>query len=139
MTKQSPTGRYQVFSAMNYHTRYPNITPAARYDLLRDAISHADSVTYRMAVVDELAESRGFIYTNWGRIATAYSVTTQADQDAGNSPVTIEADTPEAAAAKYEVRACDYFCDDKSHVGEPETIIVEDEGGNVTRIKTTYA
>lgn len=64
MTKQSPDGRYLVFSTDEYQN-YPEVTPAARYVLLRDAIKHAESVTYKMAVVDSLAESRGFIYINW--------------------------------------------------------------------------
>lgn len=65
MTKQSPSGRYQVFSAKDYHTRYPSVVPAGSYDNLPAAIAHADSVTYKMAVIDAKAESRGFIYINW--------------------------------------------------------------------------
>ena len=68
-----------------------------------------------------------------------FEVTTKADRDMGNAAITIEADTPEAAAAQYDVWACDYFCGDaESHVGEPETIIVKDARGNVARIATTY-
>lgn len=69
-----------------------------------------------------------------------FDVTTKADREMGNAPLTIDAETPEAAAARYDLRACDYFCDDDagSHVGESETIIVEDDDGNVTRIATTY-
>lgn len=65
MTKQNPEGRYQVFSADEYRN-YPEVTPAGRYAWLRDAIKHCESVTYRMAVVDAKAESRGFVYCNWG-------------------------------------------------------------------------
>lgn len=68
MTKQSPAGRYHVYSATNYHTSYPSVVPAARYDNLSDAIEHADSVTYRMAVVDSKEESRGFIHVNWEQV-----------------------------------------------------------------------
>lgn len=64
MTKQSPTGRYLVFSADDYHDDQ-DVIEAGRYVLLSDAIAHADSVTYKMAVVDSLQESRGFIYINW--------------------------------------------------------------------------
>lgn len=64
MTKQSPNGRYKVFSTDDYRD-YPNVTPAGRYDQLQDAIQHAESVTYRMAVVDAKEESLGFIYCNW--------------------------------------------------------------------------
>jgi hypothetical protein len=61
MTTQNPEGRFQVFSL----DQYPDGLPAGRYDQLRDAIKHAESVTYKMAVVDAKAESRGFIYCNW--------------------------------------------------------------------------
>lgn len=69
-----------------------------------------------------------------------FQVTTQADYDMGHWPFTIEAETPEAAADQYDLNACSYFCDDwESHVGEAETIIVEDEDGNeVLRVETTY-
>lgn len=66
MTKQSPDGRYLVIS--NHHLQEQgsaNVVPAGRYDLLRDAIAHCESVTYKMGVMDAKAESRGFIYTNW--------------------------------------------------------------------------
>lgn len=61
---QHAWGRYMVFSNAKYKD-YPNVVPAGRYDNLDDAKKHADSVTYKMAVVDSKAESRGFIYCNW--------------------------------------------------------------------------
>lgn len=63
MTKQSPNGRYQVFSLKEYQN-YPEAIPAGRYDNLLDATCHANSVTYAMGVVDSLAESRGLVYVN---------------------------------------------------------------------------
>ena len=66
MTKQSPDGRYLVIS--NHHLQEQgsaNVVPAGRYDLLRDAIAHCGSVTFKMGVMDAKAESRGFIYRNW--------------------------------------------------------------------------
>lgn len=68
MTKQSPNGRYLVIS--DHHLQEQgsaNVVPAGRYESLEDAIEHAESVTYKMGVMDSKAESRGFIYTNWGR------------------------------------------------------------------------
>jgi hypothetical protein len=56
--------RYKVFNVESY-SDYPNVVPAGRYASILDAIKHADSVTYRMAVVDDGAESRGFVYCNW--------------------------------------------------------------------------
>ena len=70
MTKQNSGGRYQVFSTREYED-YPNVTPAARYDTLRDAIAHAESVTYKMVVVDAQAESRGLLYINWEQHPTS--------------------------------------------------------------------
>lgn len=58
-------GRYMVFSHDKYQTNYPDVVPAGRYDRLGDAEKHANSVTYKMVVVDSKAESRGFIYCNW--------------------------------------------------------------------------
>jgi hypothetical protein len=57
----TPDGRYQVFNVATY----PDSLPAGSYELLLDAINHADSVTYKMAIIDIKAESRGFIYCNW--------------------------------------------------------------------------
>lgn len=68
MTKQSPDGRYLVIS--DHHLQEQgaaNVVPAGRYENLEDAIEHAESVTYRMGVMDAKAESRGYIYTNWGK------------------------------------------------------------------------
>lgn len=65
MTKQSPDGRYLVIS--NHHLQEQgaaNVVPSGRYASLEDAIEHAESVTYKMGVMDSKAESRGFIYTN---------------------------------------------------------------------------
>lgn len=63
MTTQSINGQYLVISADRASN--PNKLPAARYERLRDAIKHAESVTYKMAVIDSKAESRGYIYINW--------------------------------------------------------------------------
>lgn len=62
---QHAWGRYMVFSNDKYKADFPNVVPAGRYDKLDDAIKHAESVTYKMVVVDSKAESRGFIYCNW--------------------------------------------------------------------------
>jgi hypothetical protein len=64
MTKQSPYGQYAVYSADNYQKLFPNAVPSARYDDLEHAKNHADSVTYKMVIVDMKAESRGLIYVN---------------------------------------------------------------------------
>jgi len=64
MTKQSPYGQYAVYSADNYQKLFPNAVPSARYDDLEHAKNHADSVTYKMVIVDMKAESRGLIYAN---------------------------------------------------------------------------
>lgn len=58
----TPNGRYEVFNAETYRN---HAVPAGSYDHLLDAIKHADSVTYKMAILDTKAESRGFIYCNW--------------------------------------------------------------------------
>ena len=60
----SPDERFKVFNVESY-SDYPEVVPAGRYARLVDAIKHAESVTYKMAVVDSNAESRGFIYCNW--------------------------------------------------------------------------
>lgn len=66
MTRQSPAGRYLVISTHHLQEQgSANVVPAARYDILRDAIAHCESVTYRMGVMDSKAESRGFVYRNW--------------------------------------------------------------------------
>ena len=65
MTTQNPDGRYIVYSVHNYHRPSPDVVPAARYDLLSDAIAHAESVTYKMAVSDSQSESRLLVYCNW--------------------------------------------------------------------------
>jgi hypothetical protein len=68
-----------------------------------------------------------------------FEVTTKADQEMGNATITITAGTPRAAANQYDVRACDYFCEQaESHVGEAETIVVEDMTGEITCFETTY-
>lgn len=64
MTKQSPYGQFAVYSYDKYQALFPNAVPAARYEKLDDAKSHADSVTYKMAVVDMRSESSGFVYMN---------------------------------------------------------------------------
>jgi hypothetical protein len=56
--------RFEVFNVESY-SDYPNAVPAGRYGRVLDAIKHAESVTYKMAIVDSKAESRGFIYCNW--------------------------------------------------------------------------
>lgn len=58
-------GQYMVFSYDKYQADFPDVVPAGRYDRLDDAIKHAETVTYKMVVVDSKAESRGFIYCNW--------------------------------------------------------------------------
>ncbi len=58
-------GRYGVYSYDKWQEQFPDVVPAGRYDKLEDAQKHAESVTYKMVVVDSKAESRGFIYTNW--------------------------------------------------------------------------
>lgn len=58
-------GQYLVVSYERYHADFPNIVPAGRYDKLEDAKKHADSVTYRMVVIDSKDESRGFVFTNY--------------------------------------------------------------------------
>lgn len=57
--------RYHVHSATRFHSDYPAIVPAGEYDTLQQAIKHAETVTYKMAVIDSHFESRGFVYTNW--------------------------------------------------------------------------
>jgi hypothetical protein len=66
MTRQNPYGQYAVYSQDKYLALFPDAVPAARYDKLDDAKEHADSVTYKMVVMDMKAESRGFIYVNDG-------------------------------------------------------------------------
>jgi hypothetical protein len=56
--------RFEVFNVEAY-SDYPEVVPAGRYARLLDAIKHAETVTYKMAVIDSKAESRGFIYCNW--------------------------------------------------------------------------
>jgi len=58
-------GQFAVYSHDKWQEQFPNAVPAGRYDKLEDAKKHAESVTYKMVVVDSKAESRGFIYTNW--------------------------------------------------------------------------
>lgn len=58
-------GQFAVYSHDKWQEQFPNAVPAGRYDKLDDAKKHAESVTYKMVVVDMKAESRGFIYTNW--------------------------------------------------------------------------
>lgn len=58
-------GQFAVYSHDKWQEQFPNAVPAGRYDKLEDAKKHAESVTYKMVVVDMKAESRGFIYTNW--------------------------------------------------------------------------
>lgn len=65
MTKQTPDGRYLVISSHHLQEQLQDVVPAGRYAELRDAINHAESVTYKMGVMDAKAESRGFIYINW--------------------------------------------------------------------------
>lgn len=65
MTKQKPFGRYAVYSLDSYQNNYPNAVPAARYDDRIEAEKHADSVTYKMCVIDMTAESRGYVHFNW--------------------------------------------------------------------------
>lgn len=68
-----------------------------------------------------------------------FKITTRADFEMGNDAITVEAKTPEAAAEKLKILACDYFCENAElHVGESEIIIVEDSEGNVTHIETEY-
>ena len=69
-----------------------------------------------------------------------YSVTTTDDRKMGNPDQEVEANTPEAAAAQFVVRAADYFDSDVAadHVGEAVTKIVTDEDGNETRIAAEY-
>jgi hypothetical protein len=66
MTRQNPYGQFAVYSQDKYLALFPDTVPAARYDKLEDAKDHADSVTYKMVVMDTKAESRGFIYVNDG-------------------------------------------------------------------------
>jgi len=54
--------RYAVFSVDRYSL---DSIPAGEYDSLNRAIAHAETVTYKMAVTDRKAESRGFVYTNY--------------------------------------------------------------------------
>jgi len=54
--------RYAVFSVDRYSL---DSIPAGEYESFARAIAHAETVTYRMAVTDRKAESRGFIYTNY--------------------------------------------------------------------------
>jgi hypothetical protein len=56
--------RYKVFNVEAY-SDYPEVVPAGQYARILDAIKHAESVTYKMGVVDTQAESRGFVYCNW--------------------------------------------------------------------------
>lgn len=70
MTTQNPDGRYLVFSSDKYRN-FPDAVPAGRYERLRDAIMHADSVAYKMVVVDSQAESQGLVYINWDRAPTS--------------------------------------------------------------------
>lgn len=58
-------GRFMVYSAEKYRSDYPDVVPAGRYDNFDDAKKHANSVTYKMAVVDSKNESVGFLYCNW--------------------------------------------------------------------------
>lgn len=60
-----PLQRYHVFSVMAYSEIPTFTTPAGRYASLDEAKAHCESVTYRMAVIDVMAESRDFIYCNW--------------------------------------------------------------------------
>jgi len=64
MTKQNPYGRFAVYSYDKYQSQFPSAVPAARYGDLDDAKAHADSVTYKMVVVDMQSESSGFVYMN---------------------------------------------------------------------------
>jgi hypothetical protein len=64
MIKQAPYGQYAVYSYENYRAMFPNAVPSARYDDIEHAKHHAESVTYKMVVVDMKAESRGLIYVN---------------------------------------------------------------------------
>ena len=54
--------QYAVYSVDRYSL---DAIPAGEYDTLAKAIAHAETVTYKMAVVDRLFESRGFVYTNY--------------------------------------------------------------------------
>ena len=70
-----------------------------------------------------------------------FEVTTKADVEMGNGSVTIDADTPAAAAQKYGLlRAVDYFGDDAdAHVGALETIMVQEAGmGTIHEITVEY-
>lgn len=62
---QHAWGQYAVYSYDRWIAHFPNAVPAGRYDKLEDAIKHAETVTYKMVVVDTKNESRGFVYTNW--------------------------------------------------------------------------
>ena len=59
--KERASRRYAVYSV----DRYPDGGPAGEYPSLEQAIEHAETVTYKMAVVDRCFESRGFVYCNW--------------------------------------------------------------------------
>lgn len=65
MTAQSPDGRYLVISSHHLQEQGQDVVPAGRYERLRDAIKHCESVTYKMGVMDAQSESRGYIYINW--------------------------------------------------------------------------
>lgn len=64
MTKQNPYGQFAVYSYDKYQAQFPNAVPAARYNTLDDAKAHADTVRYKMVVVDMQSESSGFVYVN---------------------------------------------------------------------------
>lgn len=66
--------RYAVYSLDSYNPSIASVVPAGEYDSLDRAIAHAETVTYKMAVVDQLHESRGFIYTNYESSPLAPSV-----------------------------------------------------------------
>lgn len=62
---QHPWAQYAVYSYDKWQAQFPNAVAAGCYDKLADAIKHADSVTYKMVVVDTKSESSGFAYVNW--------------------------------------------------------------------------
>lgn len=56
---EHPYGQYAVYSYDKWQAQFPNAVPAGRYDKLEDAIKHADSVTYKMIVVDMKSDEGG--------------------------------------------------------------------------------
>lgn len=57
--------RYAVYSFDKYQAQFPDAVPAGRYDKLEDAVKHANTVTYKMIVVDSQAESNEIVHANW--------------------------------------------------------------------------